>query len=408
MADVDSTTVAERLRNNATRDAALDALERHAAPIPTAAALAAAPALLNVMSMDAAEVERGAYDRAGLLLARLEAEALPDVVAVHGAAFGNGGTKRLWNSDSVLNVALRQPAAELTRADAASYACSSAFEAIYSARGCTLPLAAAGFTMPKYFGLWMSAEPISSKKKLPDDDVPMKMMTLLLELLKSNELPELAISGAWCGIHYCLTGRPSVASAALACGMFELSVAHLHAIGSPADWIGITRGKAGRAYGLLALFSDVSRSCVGQESRPDQAACVSSGLFDLCIEAIAAFGADGLRDTHTGVFYFALSTVRNNRAHPGCEVKIRSVAESLGFCLLNDLEYIQSFGMTTGSTTASICKALIPKLDLALATSSQQIAWVLTSFVCRAGCGVFGRDEGGSEFVFTSQHVELL
>ena len=35
-------TVAERLRNTATRLATLDALERHAAPIPTAAALAAA------------------------------------------------------------------------------------------------------------------------------------------------------------------------------------------------------------------------------------------------------------------------------------------------------------------------------------------------------------------------------
>ena len=26
----------------------------------------------------------------------------------------------------------------------------------------------------------------------------------------------------------------------------------------------------------------------------------------------------------------------------------------------------------------------------------------------RAGCGVFGRDEGGSEFSFTQQHVDIL
>eukprot|EP01046_Picozoa_sp_COSAG06_P100195 COSAG06_NODE_46316_length_347_cov_65.786290_1_plen_36_part_01 len=25
-----------------------------------------------------------------------------------------------------------------------------------------------------------------------------------------------------------------------------------------------------------------------------------------------------------------------------------------------------------------------------------------------AGCGVFGRDEGGSEFSFTQQHVDIL
>ena len=130
MADVDSTTVAERLRNNATRDAALDALERHAAPIPTAAALAAAPALLNVMSMDAAEVERGAYDRAGLLLGRLLVESLPDILAVNSAVFGDGGYERLWNSDSVLNVALRKPASQLTRADAVSYACYLAYDPV--------------------------------------------------------------------------------------------------------------------------------------------------------------------------------------------------------------------------------------------------------------------------------------
>ena len=119
MADLAADTVAERLRDRDTRSATLAALENHAAPIPTAVSLAAAPALLTLlglMAMDAAEVERDAFDRAGLLLARLEAEALPDAVAVHGAAFGEGGYERRWNSDSVLNAALRrQPAAaELT------------------------------------------------------------------------------------------------------------------------------------------------------------------------------------------------------------------------------------------------------------------------------------------------------
>ena len=130
MADVDSTTVAERLRNNATRDAALDALERHAAPIPTAAALAAAPALLGLMSMDEAKVDREACDRAGLLFGRLHVEALPEVNAVHGAAFADGGYERLWNSDSMRNVALRKPASQLTRADAVSYACYLAYDPV--------------------------------------------------------------------------------------------------------------------------------------------------------------------------------------------------------------------------------------------------------------------------------------
>eukprot|EP01043_Picozoa_sp_COSAG02_P028963 COSAG02_NODE_1784_length_10941_cov_179.259823_1_plen_94_part_10 len=94
MADLAVETVAERLRDRATRSVALAALERHATPIPTAVSLAAAPALLGLMAMDAAEVERDVYDRAGLLLARLHAEALPDVAAVHAAAFGEGGHER--------------------------------------------------------------------------------------------------------------------------------------------------------------------------------------------------------------------------------------------------------------------------------------------------------------------------
>ena len=33
---------------------------------------------------------------------------------------------------------------------------------------------------------------------MPSDDIPLKMLVLLLELLKSGELPELAVGGAWC------------------------------------------------------------------------------------------------------------------------------------------------------------------------------------------------------------------
>ena len=115
MADVAPNTVAGRLRDTATRLATLDALERHAAPIPAAVALPAVKALLDLMTMNEAEVERDAQDRAGLLLGRLHDEAAPDVCAVHAAAFGDSGYERLWNADSVVNAALRRPAAQLTQ-----------------------------------------------------------------------------------------------------------------------------------------------------------------------------------------------------------------------------------------------------------------------------------------------------
>jgi hypothetical protein len=365
--------------------------------------------------MDAEEVERDACDRVGLLLGRLHAEALPDVVAVHGAAFGEGGYERLWNANSVLNAALRQPAAELTRADAMSYACLYAYDPISADRGYTKAWGAAGLTGREWVGIWLSAEPIISKKKLPEDDVPTKMVTLLVELLTANELPELAIGGAWMAIQYCIFGRPSIGPVVLKHGVVELAVEHLNAIGSPADWVSISRSKAARASKLLQCVLDTCKIFSGAVSRPDLAACTASGLFDLCLEAItavAAAGVDGLQDTHHGTLYFALAGIRACRAQPGCESKIRSAADALAFCLVNDLDFAVDLGITTGAVAAQICEnphAAVSRGE-AHTKSSPLYMHILdtVSWPCRAGCGVFGRDEGGSGFSFSAQHIETL
>ena len=65
------------------------------------------------------------------------------------------------------------------------------------------------------------------------------MFALLIELLRSGELPEMAANGAWFALNICVQGRPAVGmferSAEL--GMFELAAAQLLDIGRPADWI---------------------------------------------------------------------------------------------------------------------------------------------------------------------------
>jgi hypothetical protein len=97
----------------------------------------------------------------------------------------------------------------------------------------------------------------------------------------------------------------------------------------------------------------------GGVSRPDLAACVTSGLFDLCIKAItavAAAGVDGLQDTHHSALYYALSLVRICRAQPECEGKIRGTANALAFCLMNDLECVITLGNTTAAMAAQICE----------------------------------------------------
>ena len=325
---------------------------------------------------------------------------------MHGVAFGEGGYERLWNANSVVNAALRQPAAELTRADATSYACSYAYESICSVADVTKSWGAAGLPSQDYMSLWMSAEPIISKKKQPEDDVPTKMLTLLLELLKANELPELAMDGAWNGAFFCIIGRPSLGPVAFKHGVVELVVEHLKAIGSR-DWVSISRGKAGKAK-LLQCVTDMCKLFSGGVSRPDLGACIASGLFDLCLEAItavAAAGIAGLQDTHHGALYWALSVVRICRAQPGCEDKIRSAADALAFCLINDLDVAVDVGTTTAATAAQICENASL---LCLAIHVHMHILDTCSWPCRAGCGVFGRDEGGSDFSFSAQHIETL
>ena len=232
----------------------------------------------------------------------------------------------------------------------------------------------------------MGADPIVSQKKRPSDDVPRRMMTLLLEMLKSGELADddellVMIGGAWAGGGQCLQGRPSLGPTALECGIFELAVAHLHAIGSSADWVSLSRNKAGRAGKLMLSLVNVIKSFAGQANRPDLVACVTSGLFDLSVEAVAAFavaGANGLGDTDHYAVFSALIFLRNSRAQPGCEAKIRSVAPALAYCLENNLDIAKELGATTQGSAAQVC------------------------------CSVFGRDDGGSEFTFTQQQIDIL
>ena len=230
----------------------------------------------------------------------------------------------------------------------------------------------------------MGAEPIASQTKMPSDNVPQRMMALLLEMLQSGELEdddELLFGGAWNGVDNCLAGRPLLGPTALECGIFELVVAQLNTLGSPADWDSLSRGTAGRAGRIMTSLVHVVRSFGGQAARPDLAALVSSGLFDLSVDAVTTFaaaGVDGLGNTDHMAVSPLLSFLKYCRALPGCEAKIRSVAPALAFCLENSLDVIAELGITTQVTATSLC------------------------------CGVFGRDEGGSEFTFTQQHIDII
>ena len=161
MADLAADTVASLLRDGATRTATLEALEQHeGTPIGRAVALAAAPALFEALALDSTEVGRDTFDRIGLVLARLAAEASDDPSAVYSAALGEGRYAASYRSKgSVLAQAVGKRASEVTRADARSFACAAAYIPPSFVKGLTKPVAAAGFAKTsEFFALYMTED----------------------------------------------------------------------------------------------------------------------------------------------------------------------------------------------------------------------------------------------------------
>ena len=219
-------------------------------------------------------------------------------------------------------------------------------------------------------------------KQMPSDGALQQLLSRLVELLRSDELSGLAIGGAWMRIAFFTEGRPRLGRAAMELGLIELAAEHLTALGSPADAVSISRGKGARAHAILRSVWQVSFSFARQTARPDLECCVSSGVFQFCMEmvvAVASAGVDGLQDTDHPALFFALSVLQRCSGQPECEAKVRSgTATALRFCLEHSLECAADLGLNTGSVAALVC------------------------------CAVFGRDEGGSDFTFSPLHIEML
>ena len=74
---------------------------------------------------------------------------------------------------------------------------------------------------------------------MPDDQFPHRILVLLVELLQSGELPELALGGALTCLESLFTIRGSAAlgQMALEANICEIAMSHLRAVGCAADWM---------------------------------------------------------------------------------------------------------------------------------------------------------------------------
>lgn len=362
----------------------LAALEAHSASLPEAVVHAAAPALVDLVMLGATEA-RDAHDRAGLILARIFGEALRRGIEGHAAmcraAFRDGRLARLLQTKggSIYTEIMNKPVEDLTYADAHSCACYWAWYIPWVARGFTLILPPSGFEIMAYFKLWHASLKVSSS-----EETPRRLIELLLELMRAKsgtfgDAGEELMGGGLAFICIgCLIPWPSLGSMAVDCGIFEATAGHLSTLDSPADELSV-----GNFCGaIMSCMTYVFKCFSGKSERPDLQAFIAAGLFDRCLKVVTSFAAAGvasLDDTSAILVYASLAYLRNCRAEPGCESKIRSIAPALGFCLENDLT---DLGLEVGLTTQAVAAALC--------------------------CGVFGRDDERSDFCFTQHHIDIL
>ena len=109
---------------------------------------------------------------------------------------------------------------------------------------------------------------------MPSDDIPLRMLVLLLELLKSGELPELAVGGAWfCVNTLMLRGSAALGPVALEADICGLAVAGLRAVGPASDWV----------VSLVSLLVACEMSCVCRDDR--SARCCGCRAFHAATQA---------------------------------------------------------------------------------------------------------------------------
>lgn len=164
--DPSAEDVARLLADPDTRITTLDALEKHSGAHDPALAAAAAPALSDLLALDAMDVPHAVFQRVGLLRARLLHETpADDRAALYGAMFGGGRFVAEWDArNNVIAMAVRHGAAALTREDALSYGCAWAHNNLTHVRNYTESVRAAGLGGTiEWFGQYMTYEPLASK-----------------------------------------------------------------------------------------------------------------------------------------------------------------------------------------------------------------------------------------------------
>ena len=306
--------------------------------------------------------------------------------AVFAAAFADGRLLAIYSSDTnAVARSLQKPLDEFGADDATLIACWAAATGLGTGmmRGCTIPCTAAfgaAGTMG-WLGAFMKAHPIVSRRLCASDDLPTKLTLLLMEQLRGGQLPAPFVAGgAMDALWGASSGRPAVLKMLAQSDIFDMVLAGLRSVGSPAEWLSIKHGGGALAGGAFALLKDLLKAFENEEARPEAALFYSSGLYDECIDALCAMearGEPGVADTNCMVLGQLLNSLtRRDTTITAGEERMRGAATALKFIIDHPLECISQLGATCDGMAVGICTA------------------------------VFGRDEEGSPFLFSQEQVD--
>ena len=147
------------------------------------------------------------FQRAALLWGRLVFEAA-DRAAMWGAANAEGRCAAELNARNAANRAFEKSAEEMDSTDALSLACLCApSDVAIVAVGWDAAMDAAGFESPaEWLGVLMAAHPLMSKSS-PIEKVT-RVFSLLIDLLRSGDLPPVAVAAVWYSAQFCLRANP--------------------------------------------------------------------------------------------------------------------------------------------------------------------------------------------------------
>ena len=370
----------------AARSRALDALEANPTAHESSLAQATASALTDVLSQPAHDVDRATFRRAALLRGRLAAES-EDPVAIFGAAHRSGRLLAAYDSlDSMVGQLLQKPPAELQRNDALDYACLAAMDAPASRFGWDPAIAAVDGGGVKEFARYACCA--GNQNLISNHKTWWRLAELLLDLLSQQpqRLPPLETGGAWTALNHCVMGRHELGKHLIDhCDIFPILAASLRAEGS--GWLSAihSRGDGVSASAqMLWVCVTVLKARAGEVERPDIAAFIASGLFDLCLSGAREFEVRG--------------TVAVRHTVPGTILCIFTCLRTSARCC----------------TTTEIAKFRAASSSLAFAINPENnLCWYFPTFTTNAYAGqlcaaVFGRDEGDTGFIFSQASVDAM